>query len=955
MAVASVEQSEGGRPVAHPLLDVRIEESLERCLYISRFSTERFWLLDGHRILGKATLPGTAYLEIAGGAFTDYTGNRTFEIEELYLLTPLTVGDDEQKTVHTVLQKEDGYFTFTIKSRSTGKEGSWQEHSRGRIAALNQSEKESMPLNLQEVAGLCEIDETGSAAGKNSDNPEYLKVSPRWFNVNRWQSGVDQGLAEIELPGDFAADLNSYDLHPALTDSATSFLAAKYQGDDLYLPFLFRGIRVSAPIPRKVFSYSRLKRKTEPQLSPGYNLAFHIIITDEKGKPCMEVEEFDLLKVSPESGRQRAAFEEKAASRPAGRVVKAGLLPVDEVNPLKDGITPVEGVKIFNTLLQGAPPQVLISTSDFKKRLRFLREQKSALKLEVPAGERTGEVAHPRPELSSEYEAPVNPVQRKLSEIWEQFLGIGQIGILDDFFELGGDSLKGLSVISDIHKTFNVEFSISDFFAAPTIQGLAAAIHSGSESIYSSIIPVEKRRYYPLSSAQKRLFFLQQIRPRSVFYNIPGALMVEGNLDKKRLKLLEAAFRTLIIRQSSLRTGFSMIGEQPVQRIYDPADIPFKIKYDETGGGWAKKIVKEQQGNSELEAVSGITADFIRPFDLSCAPLMRVEVIRIGDLKHLWLFDIHHIISDATGFAILYRELFQLYRGEKLQPLKVDYKDFSLWQNNLFETDTLDKQREYWLRLFSGGVPRLDLPTDYPRPKVSRFEGEMFQLRLSREDSLKFLAVGGAAGATMFMNLLAVVNVLLSKYTGSSDIVIGSTHVGRPNADLRDIIGMFVNLLAMRNQPQPDLRYIDFLRKVKDTALKAFENQDMQFEMLVEELNIKVDTTRNPLFDVCINVQNYEQLRIELDDLTFSTAGYKYKNSKFDMLLWADQVEEEIHFMLEYSTELFKAGTIAEFMEHLREIISQVGRDKEIKLKDIDISLNVVNPDVHTPDMDFDF
>jgi acyl transferase domain-containing protein len=940
MAVAAVEKSAKARPVAHPLLDVCIAENPGRVLYISRLSADRFWVLDEHRISGKATLPGTAYIEILGAAFGDHTSSSIFEIEELYLFSPLIAADDEQKILHTVLEKEDGYFRFSMKSKSSGGGSSWQEHARGRVSVLKESEKKRPTLDLRKIAARCDSREAAAPAVKNSDRQEYLKVGRRWDNLTNLRRGRDQGLAEIELPADFVSDLNSYHLHPALMDTATAFLAAQYGEDGPYLPFLFKGLRVRGALPRKVFSYSYLKSESNVGASAGQYLTFQITITDETGQPCAEVEEFTLLKVSPESARQRFA----------GPVDETEFRAAYGSDPLKDGILPAEGVEVLHRLLIGVPPQVLVSTSDFKKRLHLHRMRMSSLNPVTSAKDRSGETAHPRPEISSEYAAPENHTQQKLAEIWQQFLGFGGIGVLDDFFELGGDSLKGLSVISEIHKTFHVELSIADLFSSPTIKDLAASIGSSSETIYSSIAPVEDRRYYPLSSAQRRLLFLQQTRPESVFYNIPGILMVVGNLDRSRLDVLEEVFRTLIIRHGSLRTGFHLIDEQPVQKIHAPGEVEFTIGYRSAEPGEVDDAEDEEAGRYRR-----IIKRFVRPFDLTRPPLMRVEVVRIEEQKYLWLFDIHHIVSDATGYAILHRDMFRLYRGEELEPLRIQYQDFSQWQNHLFASGRIEKQRDYWLQVYSDGVPKLNLPTDYPRPKVSRFKGEMFLFRLSREESRAFLETGSAPGATLFMNLLAVMNILLSRYTGSHDIVIGSTHVGRPHADLRNIVGMFVNLLALRSRPQPGLSYSEFLQQVKDTTLKAFENQDMQFEMLIEELDIKKDSTRNPLFDICINVQNYEQTTIEVEGLTFHPAGYRYRNAKFDMLLWANREAEEIHFMLEYSTELFKPETAREFSEHLQEIIRQVGRDKAIKLADIELSSGVVSPVAQTPDMDFDF
>ncbi|MCK5058461.1 MAG: polyketide synthase dehydratase domain-containing protein, partial [Candidatus Aminicenantes bacterium] len=927
MAVTAVEQLAGAKPVAHPLIDLYIREGAARHLYISRFYAGRFWVLDGHRILGKATLPGTAYLEMAGAAFTHHSGSDKFEISDLMLLAPLSLDEDEQKTIHTVLEEEEKGFAFSIRSRAEGRGDTWQEHARGRIAALSDEKTVSSSFNLEEIKARLETQVVPKPEKRAAEfaRKEYLKVGPRWNNAVSQILAVEEGLAELELPEDFISDLKDYRLHPALLDTATAFLVGSYPLTEPMLPFLFKRVRVSGALPRRIFSYSRAKPNPTEGDSVRKNLAFNIIITDEQGHPVVEVEEFTLITVSPGVVGRQAVIEEKS------------------VDPLQEGIRPKEGVEIFYRLLSGSPPRVLVSTTDLPGRLRLSRLEEKKAAMATATLVESGEPAHPRPEISSDYAAPENKTQEKLAAIWQQVLGIGNIGIDDDFFELGGDSLKGLTVISEIQKTFNVELSITDFFTTPTVRGLAEWAAGGKESIYASIAPVEEREYYPLSSAQKRLYFLQQLQPESVFYNIPNILIVEGSIDESRIRAFEDAFRALIRRQESLRTTFHLIDGQPAQKIHDPGEVTFALS------------LRREEGEETTGSESRIIERFVRPFDLTRPPLMRVELVKLESKKHLWLFDIHHIVSDATGLAILHKNLFTLINGEELSPLRAGYRDFSHWQNALFDSGIIDRQRDYWLNVFSGGVPEMRLPSDYPRPEVATFAGDMHLFRLPPEKTSRFLEAGTAAGATLFMNLVAVLNVLLFKYTGIGDIVIGSSIAGRPHADLQDIVGMFVNMLAIRNYPDPEIPYVHFLQKVKTVTLAAFENQDLQFEMLIDELNLAGDTSRNPLFDVCINVQNYEQPGFAVEGLTFRYGGFRYKNAKFDMLLWAGQAGDELKFMLEYSTELFKPETAQQFADHLLQIMDQVGRNKEIRLVDVGLSYRVVNPTIKTPEIDFDF
>ncbi|UCH95706.1 MAG: amino acid adenylation domain-containing protein, partial [Candidatus Aminicenantes bacterium] len=519
---------------------------------------------------------------------------------------------------------------------------------------------------------------------------------------------------------------------------------------------------------------------------------------------------------------------------------------------------------------------------------------------------------------------PRDDTEKKLAEIWSEVLGIEKrlIRIIDDFFHLGGHSLNATIVVSKICRTFAVELSLGEFFSHTTIKELGDFLKTLKKSIYETVSLVEKQWYYPQSSAQKRLFFLDHFENIGTSYNIYAVLKVTEKPDEERF---EKTFKTLIQRHESLRTSFHIIDEEPVQRVHDTVEFEIEYyKYEES-----KKIEE-------------IAKTFVRPFDLAKAPLLRVGVCSLPGNDFLFFFDIHHIISDGTSMSILIKEFTRLYAGEKLPLLTLQYKDFSCWQNNLFKSGKIKRQEEYWLNIYpdSAEIPGLNLPVDYPRPAVMSFEGARYIFAPVHPDILKLEKLGTKHGATLYMSLMSMFFLLLYKYTGQNDIVVGSGIMGRRHDNLLNIIGMFVNMLAIRSEPEGSKTCLEFLKEIKEKSIKAFENQDVQFESLVDLLQIQRDTSRNPLFDVTFVVQNFERARLEIKDKTFTVTDYDNRSSKFDITLFVNQTGEagnEISFTLEYSTVLFKRATIQRFAAHFLNIIARVGNNPGLRLDDIDI------------------
>ncbi|MCP5054409.1 MAG: non-ribosomal peptide synthetase, partial [bacterium] len=351
------------------------------------------------------------------------------------------------------------------------------------------------------------------------------------------------------------------------------------------------------------------------------------------------------------------------------------------------------------------------------------------------------------------------------------------------------------------------------------------------------------------SSAQRRLYILQQMDLDSSFYNMPRMIPLGGAPDMEKL---EETFVRLIHRHESLRTAFHIIQEEPVQRVHD--HVEFKIEYYET--------------DSDNEQTSASIIDrFVRSFDLSHAPLLCAGVIKSSAIPsagsaagafnyHMLMVDMHHTISDGISRMLLTEDFRAMYSGDVLEPLKLQYKDFSQWQNSALETENIKRQETYWLKEFEGEVPVSDIPIDYPRPAVQSFEGSTLDSEINAEHTRLLKRIALENGATLYMVLVGVCNVLLSKLSNTEDIVLGSIIAGRRYIDLDKIIGMFVNTLALRNYPGGRKTFREFLQQIKERTLAAFENQEYPFEDLVDKVPVGRDTNRNPLFDVLFTLNN---------------------------------------------------------------------------------------------------
>jgi len=581
-----------------------------------------------------------------------------------------------------------------------------------------------------------------------------------------------------------------------------------------------------------------------------------------------------------------------------------------------------------------------------------------------------------------------------LAEIWQEVLDPGtKVGSEGNFFELGGHSLKGTVLISRIHREFNTRLLLVDLFKYPTVRSLARYLRekgiADTDTVekFTAVQPAEKQEYYALSPAQKQLYVTQQMDAASTTYNMPLAVSLKGQIENEKLEFI---FKTLIARHESFRTSFVPRGKETVQKIHP--EVEFEIEYDQSlencqGRGEVPSPIKvEEERSSRLEGTRGLAplsllvarcphlatsliSSFIRPFDLSRAPLLRAGLIKLphtaapGDCSspgenepgHILMIDMHHIISDAVTLEIFINELMALYRGETLPLLRLQYKDFSCWRNRLLRNGVLRKQEEFWLKRFKGNLPELNMPLDFPRPRTRGSEGDTRTIRIDEDLHVRVKKHMRRSSTTIYQFLLAVYNVLLYKYTGQTDIIVGSPVSGRRHADLEGIVGVFVNMVAIRSYPGPGKTFAGFLEEVKTSALAAHENQDYPFEQLVNRLGLQGKPGRNPIFDVGFLYNALDTQKVQDPHLKMTNYETRHRVSRFDMLMGVWEESGGISISLEYSTRLFKSGGIDGFLKHYLDILRQVTENLKIKLADIRIETGLKAIADKKPEIHFGF
>ncbi|QWU15602.1 amino acid adenylation domain-containing protein [Paenibacillus sophorae] len=532
--------------------------------------------------------------------------------------------------------------------------------------------------------------------------------------------------------------------------------------------------------------------------------------------------------------------------------------------------------------------------------------------------------------VSTKFQEPQSPTEKKLAEIWGKILNVGKIGVSDNFFELGGHSLLATQLISRIRSQFGVEVQIDSLFINPTLEELAKQIEAKLDAFTTPDSTAALKRYeekekIPLSFAQERLWFLNQLSPGNPFYNIQQMIRIKGPLDWRDV---EQAFKKLAERQAVLRTTFQVVGESPVQVVNDMSQAGiFDLQYLDYYGYAREETDAKVQAFAYEESQRG--------FDLERGPVFRSRLVRIAENEHILLFTVHHIVADAWSISILIREFLAHFQSATLPELPIEYADFSIWQREWLSGEEYDKQLKYWKNYLKGHSGSLEIKTDFPRPAMPSYKGEKLQLKIPQTQVQALEKLSQSLGVTPHMILLSVFSVLLNKYSGTEDLVVGMPIANRNRTEIEELIGFFVNTLAIRTDLSGNPTFERLVANVKDTLLGAYAHQDMPFEKLVNELQLERKLDRQPLCQVMFVMQNVPMQAMKLEGLDFELMESPHEISKYDLTLSFSETGRELIGALEYSTDLFSRESMERMIDIWNQFLKSVLENPNQKLSEL--------------------
>lgn len=513
-------------------------------------------------------------------------------------------------------------------------------------------------------------------------------------------------------------------------------------------------------------------------------------------------------------------------------------------------------------------------------------------------------------EREKEIIKPINPKQQIIYDIFKKVLKLKEISIDDNFFEYGGDSITALMVQAQMAKE-NLSITYSDIFKYPTVRKLSEQVKNNTEVL--KIKKAKEAEYYPTSSAQKRVYLTSNIDKNLNLYNITGGLIIDDVFDSKKL---QEAVNKVVDRQEVLRTYFDITENgEIVQKIAKNLKVEIKE-------------VEEKTNN-----IDEIFYKYQKPFDLNKPPLLRIYLIKLPNKKYLLMLDVHHIILDGGSLKIFLNEVISLYKGEELEDLQINYKDFAVWENEQLENNNFEKSKEFWKKQFENEIPILNMPTTYARPVKRDYKGECYIKIIPKETTEKIEKLTQNNNMTPYMIMLSAYYILLYKYTGQDDIIVGTPVSGRICHELEPLLGMFANSLPLRQQLSSNDRVMQFLNKVKEHCVECFSHQEYPFDVLIKELDIPRDTNRNPLFDTMFAYQNNGVENTKLYEISAEYYVPKSKTSKFDISLEVVPLENSMKLSFEYWTGLFDNKFISRFAEHYLNILNSIIENPEIEIK----------------------
>jgi amino acid adenylation domain-containing protein/thioester reductase-like protein len=643
----------------------------------------------------------------------------------------------------------------------------------------------------------------------------------------------------------------------------------------------------------------------------------------------------------------QALYETYAAREGARSPVPWVSATLDGWIPREDGtlalapedvaISDVEIDEVYTRVLGAAdgPPLTVACTTERALARETKKRAEEALPV-VSAG-----VGQPRPEGVGEYVAPQSPIEEKVAAIWQKLLGFDKVGTRDEFFDLGGHSLLASQVLSHVRDLLGVAVPVKDFFEAPTVAGLsqkiAAAVGRDGDATAAPIPKVPRDdRGIALSFAQQRMWFFEQLEPGSATYNVPGAIRLEGSLDRDALA---RALSEIVRRHESLRTVFDVVDGQPRQFVRAAEALPLPL-HDLTAV--AASAPQREDAMKERAA-----REAQKPFDLRSGPLLRNVLWKMGAEDHVLQVTMHHIASDGWSLGVFIRELATLYMafaaGEPspFPELPVQYPDFAAWQRKTLDGDALGAQIAYWTKTLEDLPPPLDLPVAKPRPRVQSYKGGAASFLIPR-DGGDFAALEKStqeAGGTLFMGVLAAYTALMHRHTGRRDIVVGSPIANRGRRELEGLIGYFVNTLVMRTRFDGDPTWRDLVKTTRDVALGAYAHQDLPFERLIEELKVERDLARPPVFQTMVVLQNTPGGDGDEDPGALKISGVQVDKgtAQFDMTWFFTETKKGLACTIEFNSDLFDQATVEALATQFQRIVRAVGKDAAKPLSQISL------------------
>jgi acyl carrier protein len=530
-----------------------------------------------------------------------------------------------------------------------------------------------------------------------------------------------------------------------------------------------------------------------------------------------------------------------------------------------------------------------------------------------------------------EYVAPRTQTEEMLAAIWAEVLEVKRVGRGDNFFELGGHSLLATQVVSRIRKAFEVALPLRVLFESATLGSLATAVdaarQTGNDHDFPPVLPVSRDIDLPLSFSQQRLWFIDQLGSNSIYYNLPFALRLTGQLA---IGALERGLEAMVSRHESLRTSVRVMNGRPVQHIspaapfrlpvVDLSDLPDPIKE-----ACVRKLASEEANT---------------PFDLERGPLFRAVLLRLGEREHAALFTMHHIITDGWSIGVFIRDMVALYEAfasgnpSPLATLPVQYADYAFTQREWLQGEVLETQLAYWRQQLADDQGPLRLPLDRPRLPARSYRGAAHTVMVDSELSGALKAISRRQSATLYMTLLAAYNILLHFYSEQNLISVGSPIANRRRVEIEELIGFFVNMLVLRTNLDGDPTFLELVARVRKAALDAYAHQDLPFERLVEELHPERSLSYAPLFQAEFTLQNTRMEPLEFSGVTLAplNMGEQEVNAQFDLMLDLYETADGLSGSLRYSKELFNAETTAQIAAQFERIIRLVAADPDIKL-----------------------